>query len=386
MPVKRYNILFLTKWYPNKFDIQLGVFVRKHAKAVVEYCNCSLLYVFADDSQSEKYKVLKSEEHGFYEVVVSYKKSSSFFKLITNSFRYFKANSIGYRVVKKQMPVIDLVQVNVLTRPALLAIFLNIFKNIPYIVVEHWTGYSSGKYQEQGNIKKEITKYIIKKSKAVVVVSEALKNKMLNLKLKNSYAIIPNVIENISINNQLNNEVVKILTVADLYDSHKNISGIIKLVAKLSTNNEYKFQWHIIGGGPDEKMLKELSNELDLTNKKIFFHGRQTNEYVYEQYKSSNFVVINSRLETFSVVAAEALVNGKPIVTTICGGPEEFVTAKQGILIEKNNAEQLESAVIEMINSYEKYDPQALNEYAMDLFSYKKVGEKFNNLYTTILN
>ena len=30
----RYNILFLTKWYPNKFDPQLGVFVRKHAKAI----------------------------------------------------------------------------------------------------------------------------------------------------------------------------------------------------------------------------------------------------------------------------------------------------------------------------------------------------------------
>ena len=36
-PNIRYNILFLTKWYPNKFDQQLAIYVRKHAKAVNAY-------------------------------------------------------------------------------------------------------------------------------------------------------------------------------------------------------------------------------------------------------------------------------------------------------------------------------------------------------------
>ena len=81
------------------------------------------------------------------------------------------------------------------------------------------------------------------------------------------------------------------------------------------------------------------------------------------------------------MVAAEALVNGKPLVTTICGGPEEFVTESQGILIKKDDPELLEMAVRKMMKEYDQFDPVALNAYAMNLFSYKKIGKQFNRLY-----
>lgn len=44
-----------------------------------------------------------------------------------------------------------------------------------------------------------------------------------------------------------------------------------------------------------------------------------------------DFFVLNSNFETFSVVTAEALAYGKPVIATRCGGPEEFVNKIMGI-------------------------------------------------------
>jgi len=132
-------------------------------------------------------------------------------------------------------------------------------------------------------------------------------------------------------------------------------------------------------------MLTQLSDSLHLTDKFIFFQGRRNNEYVYDFIKQTDFVVINSNYETFSVVAAEALANGKPIITTICGGPEEFITADQGILIKKGNQQELEQAILKMLSTYKNYDGQKLNGYISAKFNYESIGKQFYEIYKLII-
>lgn len=380
----RYNILFLTKWYPNKSDPQLGVFVRKHAKAVSTYCNVNILYACADDSIKTKYETIISQEQGFTEVTVYYKKNNSPLKSFINSYRYIKANRIGIKEVQQRLGVIDLIHVHVLNRPGLIALLIKKLKGIPYVVTEHWTGYVSGNYQKKNFLKKWLTKKIIKHANAVTTVSNNLKEKMLELRLNNNYTVVPNVIENIELPPPANNQKIKILTIADLVDLHKNISGIIKAIASISQQNP-DIEYHIIGDGPDKLMLTNLSDTLQLTNKFVFFHGRQTNEFVYNFLKQIDFVVINSNYETFSVVAAEAVANGKPVITTICGGPEEFITPDHGILIETGNQQQLEDAILKMISSYKNYDAQKLNQYITQKLNYKTIGKQFYEIYKPII-
>ncbi|MBA3704976.1 MAG: glycosyltransferase [Bacteroidetes bacterium] len=383
----RYNILFLTKWYPNRFDPQLGVFIRKHAQAVSDYCNVVVLYTCADSSIKINYETTISTQHGFTEIVVYYKKNKFLFKIFLNIYRYFKANLIGLRIAQNSLGVIDLLHVNVLNRPGLIALIIRKLKGIPYIVTEHWTGYISGNYRKSNFLKKWLTKKIIYNASAVTTVSNNLKQTMLSLGLTNNYTIIPNVIESIALQTTetLNsNSKTKILTIADLLDVHKNISGIIKAIATVSKTNP-NIEYHIVGDGPDKLMLKVLSDTLKLTDKFIFFHGRQSNEYVYDLFKQIDFVVINSNYETFSVVAAESLANGKPLITTICGGPEEFVTSDHGILIEKNNQEQLEEAILKMLLIYKNYDAQQLNSYITQKFNYQTIGKLFYEIYKPII-
>jgi len=250
MENKGYNILFLTKWYPNKFDRQLGVFVRKHAKAVSGYCNVTVLYACADNGLKTVYETTISQEQSFKEIIVYYKQNRSALKFFINAYRYIKANNIGIRETQKNSGTIDLIHVNVLNRPGLIALMLKKTKGIPYIITEHWTGYVSGAYKKSSLLKKLLTKYIIKNADALTTVSNSLRKKMLSLGLNNNYTVVPNVVENILPSPPANNAKVKILSIADLVDSHKNISGIITEIASVSKQNP-NIEYHIIGDGPD---------------------------------------------------------------------------------------------------------------------------------------
>lgn len=380
----RYGILLLTEWYPNKFDPQLGVFVKKHAKAISKFCNINVVYTCADDNLEVKYETEITNENGFKEITVYYKRNRSLFRFIINPYRYITANRKGIKEVQKNIGVIDLIHVNIVNRAGLIAFIIKKLKNIPYIITEHWTGYASGEFNKITFIKKWFLKQMIKNASAVTTVSNSLKQYMLSFGLENKYFVVPNVIESMKPPPPANNQKVKILTVADLLDSQKNISGIIKAISNISKINS-TIEYHIIGDGPDTNKLLELADSLRMNNKFIFFHGRKNNEFVYDFMKKIDFVVINSNFETFSVVATEALVNGKPVITTICGGPEEFVTNEQGILIDKGNQVQLEEAIVKMISTYKNYDASKLNTYISEKFNYETIGRQFYEIYKPII-
>lgn len=381
----RYNILFLAKWYPNKFDPQLGVFIQKHAKAVSLYSNVCVLNLCADSTLQTSHQKQVTEDKGFKEIIVYYKSSNSILKPIINSYRYLKAFKTGLDEARQTLGVIDLIHVHVLTRLGVLALLINKLKHIPYIVTEHWTGYVSGKYEQQNGFKKWLTRKVLKNADAITTVSENLKKSMQHLGLQGNYKVIPNVIETVKLQDSTPpTSTIKLLTIADLVDAHKNISGIIKAVANIYKQHP-TIEYHIVGDGADKELLTTLAKEVQNTNNYIFFHGRKPNEYVYDLLKQVNFVVINSNYETFSVVAAEALANGKPVISTVCGGPEEFITSEYGILIEPNNSKQLEAAILTMIETYPQYNPVRLNQYITQKLNYQAVGEQLYELYRGII-
>lgn len=379
------HILFLTKWYPNKNDVQLGVFIRKHAKAVSEYCKVSVLYVWGDYNLN-KSPVLEEHKNGnFSETIIYYQRNNGAFKLLINLYLYIKHVFIGYHYILKKYGKVDLIHVHILIRTGLAALLLKAKYKIPYLITEQWTGYASGEYSAFFWLRKQLVKWIIKNAEMVTVVSESLKKSMIALGLKNRYAIVHNIIEDIELPAEPQNEKIKILTVADLNDKNKNISGTIKAIAEVYTQKQ-NFEFHIIGGGKDEAILKSIAQSTGLLNKVIFFHGRKSNTEVYEFFKQIDFVIINSNVETFCVAAAEALVNGKPQITTICGGPEEFIKPEHGVLIEKGNHKQLVNAILLMLDNYKQYNRVDMHNYAKANFSYSGVGRKFYEIYKQILN
>ena len=381
---KSYKILFLCKWYPNKNDPYNGIFIKKHAEAIAAYCKVTVLYAGSDILLKDKtYNIENSLEEGIRTIRVYYKNSDISNNIggkIIKTFRYFNALYKGLKIVQAESGKPHAVHVNVLNRLGIAALFLKLFKKIPYIITEHWTGYlpHSGKFK--GGLRKMITGLVIKHAEAITTVSENLKNQMLAHGLRGNYVVVPNVISNMAKITERKEGNITAINVSDMVDEMKNISGIIKAVAEVIPLIP-DFELYLVGEGKDRNNLIELANNLELLNKNIFFHGYRPNEKVYEMITNSSFLIVNSNYETFSVVAAEALSCGVPVLTTSCGGPEEFITKEYGIVIEPGKHQELIDSIKWMAFNYRFYDAQKLKNYAINKFGAEVIADKFLALY-----
>lgn len=90
----------------------------------------------------------------------------------------------------------------------------------------------------------------------------------------------------------------------------------------LLKNKNPNFHLQILGEGPERTSLENQIHTLGLEDH-ISFLGFQENPYPY--MKAADCIVCSSRYEGFSTVVTEALILGKPIVTTPCSGMDELL-------------------------------------------------------------
>jgi len=102
-------------------------------------------------------------------------------------------------------------------------------------------------------------------------------------------------------------------------------------------------------------------------------------------FSESDFLITNSNYETFSVSTAEALAYGKPVISTRCGGPEEFIDETNGILIDVGDTKALVSAIEYMLDNSDKYDQEMISKNARINFSSEVIGEKIFEIYKEVI-
>jgi glycosyltransferase involved in cell wall biosynthesis len=166
--------------------------------------------------------------------------------------------------------------------------------------------------------------------------------------------------------------------VADLDDSIKRISSAIQaFVIYQRTYPEDQFA--IVGGGPDEEKLKEYLGKFDGVN----FMGRMTQPQAMEELSKCHATIINSRVETFSVVALESAALGNFTLSTPCGGPEETAKDTSALILEDFERTTLIQAMKQVRTSYEAKGlpkPQKLASYSQEA-----IGEKLEEIYSSVV-
>jgi glycosyltransferase involved in cell wall biosynthesis len=205
---------------------------------------------------------------------------------------------------------------------------------------------------------------------------------MLKCGIKANYITLGNVVDGETLDIK-KNKTFSFVFAGDLIQETKNVKGILEAFSEVLKHHK-DIKLDIIGDGKDLKNYKELSDQLKLNNH-VFFHGNQTNEYVFKILSQSHVLILNSYFETFSIICAEALLCGIPVISTKCGGPESFLNDETGILINRGSKKQLTKAMESMINDYDKYEPEKLKSIAHQ-FSMETIGEKINREYLLALS
>ena len=104
------------------------------------------------------------------------------------------------------------------------------------------------------------------------------------------------------------------------------------------------------------------------------------------QITESDCFILTSRRETFGIVYIEAMAKGKPVIATICGGPESFVNESNGLLIPAEDVEAITKAIDYMVDHLDQYDGEAIRHFCQENFSEEAISKQILSLYEEVIN
>ena len=133
----------------------------------------------------------------------------------------------------------------------------------------------------------------------------------------------------------------------------------------------------IAGDGKEHKYLKNISYKSHnikllgwIENKELFFN--KIDVFCCSSYE-----------EPFGIVIIEAMARGIPVISTNCNGPKDIINNnKNGLLIEKNNKQELKNAITRLkddLNLRNKLGVNAMEKYKKK-FTFKKYTKNINSL------
>ncbi len=380
--MKQKNILFISSWYPNQEDPTLGVFVRRHAIAASKHNNVKVLFAKSDEGIS-KIKIEEIQQDGINEIIISYPKVKNIIPILGTYLKVKKLLSsydIGLDLLVEKGFDPEIIHCNVMDPVGFVALNWKKKRNIPYVVTEHWTGYTEldGRYAKSRKLKSYIPT-IANNSSWMLPVSSDLENALIEKGLGKKHKVVRNVVDTDSFIFSPSSPV-QFLVIADLENDQKNISGIVQAFDVFSKSNT-SVQLTIAGGGKDEAEIKSEITRLNL-EEKITLIGRVSADVLSENLNKSFGLLLFSNYENLPCVIVESFACGVPVISTDVGGISEIINAENGILIQPKNKLQLVEAMIVAVEK--KWDQQAIRQFAINNFSLKKIGKEFDTIYQSV--
>ena len=140
----------------------------------------------------------------------------------------------------------------------------------------------------------------------------------------------------------------------------------------------------IIGSGTENERLHAQAEQLGIADR-VRFTGMLDKQDIVSLMNKSNAFVLPSRGETFGVAYIEAMAMGLPVIATPCGGPEHFVNADNGLLVDIDDVEQLAKAMRQMETTIDKYQPETIRAYVQERFSAKAIAGQLEEIFKKVI-
>lgn len=380
---ERLNILFITPWYPTVHNEIGGVFIQEYAKAMQRHAHVNVLHFqgavpHLESSWHLQQVKSKQTSSGIPTYQLTYRRA-----MLPKISVLLRAWALiqSYKQITANGFLPDIIHAHVFQVALPVWILSKLFR-APLVISEH-----SSNFPRKTLSKSELIEVKLAYSNAAYVlpVSNYLQQAIEAYQVKANYQVIPNIVDTKLFSYRKRDwleskQVIQFLFVGMMHDN--KVKGIELLLNAFVLLNKSFTNWELIlvGDGPAREKHEQFVQELGLVHK-ITFHGQQTKVEIAEQMKSTDAMVVPSLYETFSVVAAEALCCGTPVLSTRCGGPEGFITQKAGLLVARDDVMALCEGLIFMMSNLQTFDRQAIAHYASSLFSSDAVSRQLNQIY-----
>jgi glycosyltransferase involved in cell wall biosynthesis len=384
------NILFITRGYPSLENPMKGNYEAIQAHAIA--ANGHQVSVLSVRWRNifhilEKNKLLyrKDRDINVYEMVIStysipyVSQIIGGIKILENIFKRKLFKSIS-KLFLLQHPEIDVIHVHTV-RIASFAISIKDYSNIPIVITEHWS------LLNLGVIDNTIKSYgkAYKRADSVITVSRALSD-ALKLHFNIDSHVVNNMVENRFFEREkqkeTKNDKFTFVAVGRL-ESIKCFDVLIKAISVLKRQDDARLI--IIGEGPERSHLENLIKENGLRDV-VELAGLKQPDEVAELLSKADCFVLSSKRETFGIVLIEAMAKGLPVISTRCGGPEDFVTKDCGIFVAPNAPQEMAEAMDFMMDHVNEYDNEYIRRITYEKFSEEYISGQILKVYEEAIN
>lgn len=282
----------------------------------------------------------------------------------------------AYSLIEKKEGTPDIIHAHFIEN-AYYAALLKSKYNIPLVVTEHSYDMNQETLSPEFRGMAELA---YARADKVIAVSNSLKERINGLFNCNSI-VIPNVVDisNFKYETTSNtDEVCNIISVGGLIPL-KRMDLLIDAFERVFRNDR-NIILSIYGEGPEYLYLEKKIKAYNLENN-VFLKGLQERSVIAEQMKNCSFFVLASESETFGVAYIEAIAAGIPVIATDCGGPSEFVTPQNGVMIPINDLNALSEALVYMKKNYNRYNKKEISEEISNKYSDTLIAHELLQLY-----
>ena len=278
----------------------------------------------------------------------------------------------------------DLVQLNVIQKQGLLAKTIG----VPYIIVEHWSGYlpENGQFNRMSRFKRDLYRHIANNAERILTVSEPLQKAMQACGIENEHwGTIDNVVDDFFFEPRVKSQEsrVKTLLHVSCFDERaKNVKGLLR-AAKMLSEKRQDWRLKLVGTGVDYPEVRAYADTLDIPQGCLEWTGELTPQQVADEMHRADALVLSSRYETYGVVLAEAAAAGLPILSTPVGIAEEVAD----LIVPQEIAQHKAGTFAEFIESI-LWNEKITNQKSKitNQFTADAIGRKLVSIYDSCLH
>lgn len=383
----RMRILIVTPWFPSGEGDYAGIFVAEQAFALSRHADVAILHLAIGavdvaptiDSWNGLQVIrttvrIGSDRRGKLRDV------EVLLQLMRGISRRARAAA---NLLVKEWGTADIVHAHVMFPSAVAAQAIAGRLGVPYVVTEHSASYMLGStdWSWTGSRVDRMVRAATDGAEVLVAVSTAQSRALSEFDLGRAHRVIPNIVPvPAGAMPYPATSPKRIAHLSLMRENHKNIGMLLDACARLWGDRQ-DFELVLGGDGPDRELLEDRARECGLLGTAVRFSGPIDRAEVPTFFARSHFSVVSSRVETFCVAAAESLASGRPVVSTRCGGPEDFVDKATGRLVPSDDAGAMAEALDWMLDNYATFSAEELAEHARATFSAERVAGELLALY-----
>jgi len=366
--MKKFKVLIIPSWYPNKTDPLWGNYFIKQASALNEYVDVTMLHIERVGLKELKELFENKKTDGFNNKLYPfkfYKKTTLNYKSISLDYAYKKYVKCGYKAYKdlvKKQGKPDVILVESVLPAGLLAKEIYEKEGIPYVVHAHSLNIMTNE------VYKKYVIPVMKSAKEYMAVNEKIKNIVEEIR-KDKCHLIPNFIDcsKFAVRKERKDNDFILLNVSNFYKV-KCLDVLLKALDIVVNKKNYKnVKLKIVGRGEYKYYYESICNSLNLGDN-VEFLGYIENDKLTDIYKNVDALCVSSSFETFCIPIVEAFSSGIPVISTNCDGPLEIVNKNTGILTPINDVDAYADAIIKMIKTCDKYDKNKIRKYVVNKY------------------